>query len=278
MRYREWDPAPALRGVARRYWAYEKEESETALERDVLMPERESSLAFQTAGCWIRADSGLPYPPVIARGAALAAEEARLPGACAAAGVKFAPGGSIALGLFVPAAARSCQPFGGDWADGVLHRLRSGRFDEVPKILDQALLGRAAETGCPADSEWAAVDDLLARRTGRADLDELVRAYGRSARQFERASALATGYSPRDYRALLRCEFARGALFRDPAVNLSDLACALGFFDLPHFCRTFKRWCSLTPAEYARYCGPFRKALGSAGGGWRIAELGMMLG
>ena len=39
---------------------------------------------------------------------------------------------------------------------------------------------------------------------------------------------------------------------RSGKVNLSGLACTLGYSDQAHFCRDFKMFCGMTPAEYEK--------------------------
>ena len=137
----------------------------------------------------------------------------------------------------------------------------AGRLDDIAAVLDQALRERLDPA---AAGVWADLEGHLVRRAGNSSLDELVSVYGRSARTFERACRRETGYAPSEYRALVRCDLARSALCALQSPDLSALAHAVGFCDLPHFCHTFKRWSGITPLGFHRFCEPFRRLLGGS--------------
>ena len=80
------------------------------------------------------------------------------------------------------------------------------------------------------------------------DVVTVARAAGTSVRSLQRSLA-AAGTSYTTLLDAARCATAI-RLLRDPDVKLVQLALALGYSDQAHFTRAFRRWTSVSPAEY----------------------------
>ena len=66
---------------------------------------------------------------------------------------------------------------------------------------------------------------------------------------FIRAFKLKMAQTPHQYLADVRMEYARQLLDRSDR-SIVEIAEEAGFYDLPHFSRTFKRYFSMTPTQY----------------------------
>lgn len=268
MRYRQYVPAPDLRRYVHYYWLFEKEAIDYELSYDRLMPEPCPFLVFQLDGAYrcIEPDGrDRAFPGVIAAAASRTSALFVLDGHGLNVGVRFRAGGSLAVAAFSPGEVGGMALVDVPWTRRVTGRLdavvSAGRLDDIAAVLDQALRERLDPA---AAGVWADLEGHLVRRAGNSSLDELVSVYGRSARTFERACRRETGYAPSEYRALVRCDLARSALCALQSPDLSALAHAVGFCDLPHFCHTFKRWSGITPLGFHRFCEPFRRLLGGS--------------
>jgi AraC-like DNA-binding protein len=112
-------------------------------------------------------------------------------------------------------------------------------------------IGEWLRTGPPNDlagSARALVESLL--MAGRRDIATAADAAGMSVRTFQRRLGMANvTYS----RLVEEVRFAAAVrLLGDPTRKAIDVAYELGFSDPAHFTRAFRRWTSLSPAEYRR--------------------------
>jgi AraC-like DNA-binding protein len=71
-------------------------------------------------------------------------------------------------------------------------------------------------------------------------------------RTLERKFKESSGYTVKDVLCLMRFEQVRNHLWLEPDTNLAGLAVELGYTDQSHLSRDFKRYCSTTPAAFAR--------------------------
>ena len=80
-------------------------------------------------------------------------------------------------------------------------------------------------------------------------LDDLATASGLSPFRLSRLFASSVGVPPHQYQLQLRVEQAKRLLLKGNQV--SDIAYQVGFFDLSHFSRHFKRYVGVSPGRYA---------------------------
>ncbi len=80
-------------------------------------------------------------------------------------------------------------------------------------------------------------------------LDDLATASGLSSFRLSRLFASSVGVPPHQYQLQLRVEQAKRLLLKGNQV--SDIAYQVGFFDLSHFSRHFKRYVGVSPGRYA---------------------------
>jgi len=289
MRYREYAPSKGLADYVRYLWVFERAEEDELFALDRFMPEAGSYLVFQLEGGCRRLDGGRAPCGAAALGSLRQSIDVVFEGATLNVGARFTAAGAAALGVFSPAEVIGLSDFHAPWAESLLAGLldarsaspgRSGRdaasgadLAALASLLDAALVSRARLREpdplarfldrCGACAGYGPGLGC-ARREGRlapsceacADADCPL-----SRRSLERKARGLTGYSPRELLSLRRCGMARSALYLLDEPDLSDLALSLGYFDLPHFCRSFKRWGGMTPGEYSRFCKPYRRAM-----------------
>lgn len=82
-------------------------------------------------------------------------------------------------------------------------------------------------------------------------LAELAAASGLGERAFSRLFTRATGSTPKAYLSFHRVQVA-SRLLADPDLSITEIGQRVGFYDTPHFCRTFARLMGLPPARYRR--------------------------
>ena len=256
MRYAEYSFSPGLSPFVSGYWTFEKEAGEGSLDLDYAWPEAGGSLIV-SLGDPVMGPAG-PFPSVVVAAGIRTPIELRLPERARMTGFRFRAGGMRALLGLSPAEVGGVEALAGSWTRELAERLFAlSDTDKGAAIaLESALAAqlRRGETWARA----ARAEILFIRRLERADVPFLACEGRGSLRSLQRAWPEASGYCPCEYRAVLRCELARVALFSQPDRELSELALDLGFFDLPHFCRTFKRWSGLTPEGYRRFVEPHR--------------------
>ena len=81
------------------------------------------------------------------------------------------------------------------------------------------------------------------------NLDELARQYGMSPRNFKRRFTDASGETPLNYLQKLRVEAAK-QLLEQSSVQIEQVAEQVGYRDVNHFRRLFKRHAGMTPARF----------------------------
>jgi len=267
MRYREFLPAKALRGVIQNYWIFEKSSQEILFDSDQFMPEPASRIVFQLLGNYLPmspSKSALNLQPaakVLALGPSRIAEEVYLKGDCLHVGVSFAPGAIPRLALFNPLEISGPVSFETPWSLRVWQRLGDVKADEKEPLNSYVELLDASFLPCLQEQRslnWPQIASLLLDPNSSYEITDLADLCGISTRTLERQCQQATGYTPCEYRNLLRCDHARSHLYTLEQPDYVNLAVHLGFFDLPHFCRTFKRWCGMSPGDYHNYCSQFR--------------------
>jgi len=85
---------------------------------------------------------------------------------------------------------------------------------------------------------------------GQIPVRELAKGSNLSLRQFERRFKQLAGLSPKTLGRLIRFEFTRDRLLRDPLRPLAHLPSDFGYTDQSHFIRDFKTLAGWTPGEF----------------------------
>lgn len=266
MRYREYAPSKGLADYVRYLWVFERAEEDELFALDRFMPEAGSYLVFQLEGGCRRLDGGRAPCGAAALGSLRQSIDVVFEGATLNVGARFTAAGAAALGVFSPAEVIGLSDFHAPWAESLLAGLLDARSASPGRS------GRDAASGADLAALASRLDAALVARSRLREPDPLARFLDRcgacadadcpiSRRSLERKARGLTGYSPRELLSLRRCGVARSALYLLGEPDLSDLALSLGYFDLPHFCRSFKRWGGMTPGEYSRFCNPYRRAM-----------------
>lgn len=109
------------------------------------------------------------------------------------------------------------------------------------------MLEEAAENAAGA-SEAAVLDD--AGGEGRT-VERIAGRLGFSTAYCNRLFHEAFGLSPRQYLSQVKLQLAKRWLL-DPSSSVSDVALRLGYRDIAHFSRQFKRWSGVSPSDYRK--------------------------
>lgn len=109
------------------------------------------------------------------------------------------------------------------------------------------MLEEAAESAASA-SEPAVLND--AGGAGRT-VERIAGRLGYSSAYCNRLFHEAFGLSPRQYLSQVKLQLAKRWLL-DPSISVSDIALRLGYRDIAHFSRQFKRWSGVSPSDYRK--------------------------
>jgi|GEM_PF-6965619 AraC-like DNA-binding protein len=242
-------------------WIFEKTKGDKGLDLSYAWPEVGGSLVF-TLGDSVHASCGRALPRIALAAGIRSPVALKLPPGTSLVGIRFRSGGMRAFLGVSPAEVGGIDAFGGAWARELFDRLSllvngaDADADGVVSLLDSALSASPYRRETWLSSARAELK--FACSPAQMGIPSLACEQCCSLRSLQRTWPEASGYCPSQYRAVLRCELARFALFLRYPRDLSALALDLGFFDLPHFCRTFKRWTCHTPEAFCRLVEPYR--------------------
>jgi AraC-like DNA-binding protein len=116
------------------------------------------------------------------------------------------------------------------------------------EVLDAELAARMP-VGPPCSPEAERAWGELRRTHGQVRVSALARAVGWSSRQLERCFRREIGPSPKGVAQILRLQ--QALRLQQGGLPWSEAALAAGFFDQPHFDRTFKRMTGCTPNRFS---------------------------
>lgn len=130
-------------------------------------------------------------------------------------------------------------------------------LDALDRLLTQSQIAHTLPVAGATDAATSPalvagrVEDFVDDHLDRDDLrlDDLADAAGLSPSHFSRVFKRETGTSPWRYVIEARVDRAK-TLLQDPTRSLADVAFATGFYDQPHFTRTFKRIEGVTPGTF----------------------------
>ena len=256
-------PHPGLIRWVEFYQYFEKNADEEVFSGDLIMPEPGPIAALFFDGTWQIAKSpSCCMSPLMISAALRESLPVHLEGHSRAIFIHLKPGGSEALRLFTIASIGGVCAWADRSAESLYERLATtinmGCFDDIPRSIDQFLLARSGHT-CSYHLEKVC-NTISQAISGPFDYSvrELASDVGVSPRSLERYFRMLTGYSPVDFRNVARCSMARSILWNKEDSGLTDMALGLGFWDLPHFSRVFRRYVNLSPGGYIQFCKPFR--------------------
>lgn len=114
------------------------------------------------------------------------------------------------------------------------------------------LAGALSSAAPPVRAEHRAITTLLGwidrHLTEPVDAADLATRSGLSTSHFYQAFRRATGTTPKDYLLRRKIAYAHDWLHRDPAVNVSTVAHALGFSSSQHFATVYRRYHGASPS------------------------------
>lgn len=134
-----------------------------------------------------------------------------------------------------------------------LEAFGGGRGDFVDKALDIGQLAALRPPSRPrADPRLDRVITFIGEHyTERLSLDDLAHLARMTRLQFARLFRIVTGTSLRDHVRNLRLARARH-LMETTSKTLTDIALEAGFYDLPHFDKTFRKQFGVSPTDFVR--------------------------
>lgn len=165
-------------------------------------------------------------------------------------GIRFKPG-MARFFMDVPAEELTDRR---EAAPGALARELEPLFDllgagEVYPQLDRALEQRLARLA-PRLSAVDAATRSIADCHGDIRIEDLVRRFGKSRRQFEREFRHCVGISAKHFAVIARFRRAAARLSAAPATSLAAIACDTGYSDQSHMARDFQRLGGASPSRW----------------------------
>jgi AraC-like DNA-binding protein len=253
MRYREYSPGPALRGVVHRFWTLRGAAGPADFQR--AMPDGRPELIFNLADRFEARRGGAVerQPAALLVGPTTRALMVRPTGRVDLVGVRLAPGvwprllglpGSELLdrALELPQVARG-------WREDLLEPLAEATEDAERLRLVAARLLRAVASSPPGDARLQAAVALTVE-VGVRRVPRLAEQAGISPRQLGRLFREGTGMGPGLLSRLTRFQRVLAELERPAPVHWSALAHRHGYCDQAHLCRDFGRFAGIPPARY----------------------------
>ncbi|HET9315577.1 MAG TPA: DUF6597 domain-containing transcriptional factor [Vicinamibacteria bacterium] len=269
MRYREYQPGPALAPFVRVLWTLEHRGEAPAADR--ILPDGCMELVFHLGQPFRALDGSVDavlQPAAFLVGQMKRALRVRPSSDARVVGVRFRPGGAFpflrrpqheltgalpALDDVWPELARECSRLAGLPDMGAVAR----------RV--EAILSRAAERAHGPDRRVAGSVAAIVSSGGAVAVDALSALCGLGARQLERLFRDQVGLGPKRLARIVR--FQAGLRLRDAGASLASAALAAGYADQAHFTREFKAIAGLTPSEFAAGDDPLATAFVSGGAG-----------
>lgn len=182
----------------------------------------------------------------------------RLSGRSRAYGVKFRPGGFYPyvekpLSRLTDGSMSFEEAFGAE-ASASAELTAALTADEPPEtiiaIAEELLLRRIPAPDATVDRLGEMIDYIQSRRDV-SSVEQLCREFGIGARTLQRLFGKYVGVSPKWTIQLYRLQNAAEKLDKGYDGSWAALGAELGFYDQPHFIRTFKAMIGKTPEDYA---------------------------
>jgi AraC-like DNA-binding protein len=246
IRYREHQPAPALRDAVQCYWTLHGAVDGAAPARNRVLPDGCMDILFDLG------ERGVGGERARVIGAMESAAVVWLRGSVDLLGVRFRPGGAPRfLAERASELTRRTAPLSALWGalvEGLLDRLRAAPPLQRAGLLDAMLLDRRRPD--PRDEQVLAAGRIIAASGGTVAVRAVRQALGVSARQLERRFEELVGVPPRFACKVARFQQSVDLALRRPDLPLARLAAEAGYYDQPHFTREFKALAGITPAGF----------------------------
>jgi AraC-like DNA-binding protein len=189
-------------------------------------------------------------------------------GPVTALAARFNPGGFYTLvGSLMDFSQQPVGGLGEDWValTGQIEKalVTDGR-DAAVGVLHDFLIERAVNATWDRQVINAATTELQ-REKGQIKIAQLADRCRVSTRQLEREFQKRARTTPKSLSQLMRFQHVRDALWRDPWLNLNDLALRAGYADQAHFTREFRRLAQRTPQQFAAHMRATREHLSASG-------------
>jgi AraC-like DNA-binding protein len=243
MIHRHYRPRPPLSDFIELLWLYEQPTPSHASER--VLPTGTTELVINLG------DSGRSFDAVVAgpHSRYFTLDTTR---PSAVIGAHFKPGGVFAfLGLPVDELHNQHVPLEALWgahADEMRERLLAADGPEARLCLLERLL--LAQLDRERASHAAVGHALLAFRTGRRRIGDVVEETGLSARRFIRLFGDEVGLTPKAFCRVRRFQRTVERLHGATLVDWADTAVACGYYDQAHMIHDFQEFAGLNPTAY----------------------------
>ena len=261
MRYREFDPAPALEGLVHRFWTLEGSGDHAAAEFQRAMPDGRPELIFNLGDRFERRHAGgrlERQPLALLVGPTTRAMLVRPTGRVDLVGVRLAPGRWPALldveGESLLDEATALRDTSRRWRADLLEPLAEASPGERRIAILEQCLRRLAGSEPRGDRRpdarlrWAVGTTYAA--SGGMPVRRVAELAGVSPRHLGRLFRLGTGMGPALLGRLARFQRVLGELERPGRVRWAALAARHGYYDQAHLCREFRRFGGLSPVRY----------------------------
>jgi len=255
MRYREYLPGPALRGVVHRFWTLRGEATDGPADFQRAMPDGRPELIFNLADRFEarRGRSIERQPAALLVGPTTRALLVRPTGRVNLVGIRLVPGRwPELLGLSAAEVldrAVALPEVSRHWRDDLLEPLSEADEDRTRVELLSARLQRVVNRERGGDRRLQQAVDLTVRGGARR-VSRLAELAGVSERHLGRLFRAGTGIGPRLMARLARFQGVLGDLERPAPVRWTSLAHRHGYYDQSHLCRDFGRFAGTSPGRY----------------------------
>lgn len=245
MIYREVEPHPDLRGHIKCLWMLDHDYGNSLHDRERLWADAHTELIF-TTGSPYRQKTGSrtrKLPADIVIGPFQHQLELLSGGRTALVAARFWPWGFHPLSRISMTELKNT-------VQGSACILRSGiePCSTIPTLQDALLKAMRA---CP-DAKMLSrpVAAGIMKTNGAVPIRELLEKHGMHARQLERAFLAEIGVTAKVLSRIVRFNYAKRQIERNPEIDLPSLSYECGYADQSHFTRNFREMFAVTPAQF----------------------------
>lgn len=253
MRYREIQPAAALAGHIECYWMLQSNGSAANLPSQRILPDGCVEMIVNFAEPFAQRNAAGAFerqPLHFVVGQMQAPVEIKPTGSVKGLGIRFHPAGARKI-LGIPMQELSgrmvpLEALQHDLVDAVRSACGAGETRERLRIIEAALLKRAAQGSDADPAVWGALKRLL-ETDGCVMIEELTAQAGVSRRQLERKFQDWVGLTPKVLGRILRFQRVFKAL-ESGAANWAEVAADCGYYDQSHLIRDFRQFAGECPS------------------------------
>jgi AraC-like DNA-binding protein len=140
----------------------------------------------------------------------------------------------------------------------------TGEFREHLEILGDWLC-RKLEEHPKRESAVPAMAQKISANKGVVKISGLAREFGINPRKLERLFMREIGMSAKLFARILRFNYAKGLIERDPDIELASLTYETGYADQAHFSRNFREMFGYSPAQFKGLIRQWREKMAGEG-------------